>query len=86
MLSYRIDRNAVYPNLAGLFRGGIDADLIPEQWDQLVRVAASLKNRVCPAQRGCPAIGQQLSFGSPGESVDHAWASREDHIHPEIFE
>ena len=47
---YRIDRDAVYPNLAAIFRGGVDVDLIPEQWDQLVRVAASLKNRVCPAQ------------------------------------
>jgi TnpA family transposase len=46
---HRIDRDAVYPNLAGLFRSRVDGDLIPEQWDQLVRVAASLKNRVCPA-------------------------------------
>ena len=26
---YRIDRDAVYPNLAGIFRGGVDVDLIP---------------------------------------------------------
>ena len=46
---HRIDRDAVYPNLAGLFRSRVDRDLIPEQWDQLVRVVAWLKNRVCPA-------------------------------------
>jgi hypothetical protein len=39
---HRIDRDVVYPNLAGLFRSRVDGDLIPEQWDQLVRVAASL--------------------------------------------
>ena len=38
----------------------VDFDLIPEQWDLLVRVAASLKNRVCPAHVGRPAIGQQF--------------------------
>jgi TnpA family transposase len=27
---YRIERNAVYANLTGLFRGGVDADLIWE--------------------------------------------------------
>jgi len=29
---YRVDPDAVYPNLAGIFRGGVDVDLIPEQW------------------------------------------------------
>ena len=65
---YRIDRDAVYPNLAGLFRGGVDIDLIPEQWDQLVRVAASLKNRVCPAH----VVVQRLANSSPSDRLAKA--------------
>ena len=65
---YRIDRNAVYPDLAGLFRGGVDADLIWEQWDQLVRVAASLKNRVCPAH----VVVQRLANSSPSDRLAKA--------------
>ena len=65
---YRIDRDAVYPNLAGIFRGGVDADLIPEQWDQLVRVAASLKNRVCPAH----VVVQRLANSSPSDRLAKA--------------
>ena len=65
---YRIERKAVYPDLAGLFRGGVDADLIWEQWDQLVRVAASLKNRVCPAH----LIVQRLANSSPSDRLAKA--------------
>jgi TnpA family transposase len=65
---YRIDRDAVYPNLAGIFRGGVDVDLIPEQWDQLVRVAASLKNRVCPAH----VVVQRLANSSPSDRLAKA--------------
>jgi Tn3 transposase DDE domain len=32
-----------------LFSGAIDLNLIAEQWDGLVRVAASLKNRIVSA-------------------------------------
>jgi TnpA family transposase len=35
--------------LRPLFSGTVDLDLIREQWDSLVRVAASLKNRIVPA-------------------------------------
>ena len=45
----RIDRNADYGSLRPLLRGIIDLDVIIEQWDQLVRLAASLKDRVAPA-------------------------------------
>jgi hypothetical protein len=50
-----------FANLAGLFRSGVDVDLIPEQWDRLVRVAASLKNPVCPAH----VVVQRLANSSP---------------------
>ena len=50
-----------FANLAGLFRSGVAVDLIPEQWDRLVRVAASLKNPVCPAH----VVVQRLANSSP---------------------
>jgi TnpA family transposase len=65
---YRIDREATYPNLSGIFRGGVDVSLIREQWDQLVRVAASLKNRVCPAH----IIIQRLAHRSPADRLAKA--------------
>jgi len=45
----RIDRDADYGALQPLFRGRINVELILEQWDQLVRLAASLKDRLTPA-------------------------------------
>jgi hypothetical protein len=46
---YKVDRTLPLGRLQPLFHSGVDLDLIPEQWDQLVRVAASLRNRVVPA-------------------------------------
>jgi TnpA family transposase len=45
----RIDRDADYGALQTLFRGRINIELILEQWDQLVRLVASLKDRLTPA-------------------------------------
>ncbi len=39
----------VHKDLEALFSGKIDLELIKEQWDSLVRVAASLKNRIASA-------------------------------------
>ena len=38
-----------YPTLDALFSGTVNLNLIAEQWDALVRVAASLKNRIVHA-------------------------------------
>lgn len=46
---YKLDRNADYGVLEPLFHGSVDIALIREQWDQLVRVAASLRHRTAPA-------------------------------------
>jgi TnpA family transposase len=46
---YKLDRSSDYGCLNPLFRGVVDIDLIREQWDSLVRIAASLKNRTAPA-------------------------------------
>jgi TnpA family transposase len=45
----RIDRDTYYGDLQPLFRGRINIELILEQWDELVRLAASLKDRLTPA-------------------------------------
>jgi len=45
----RIDRTADYGSLQPLLRGIIDISIIIEQWDQLVRLVASLKDRMAPA-------------------------------------
>ncbi len=45
----RTDRAADYGALQPLFRNTINLDLIIEQWDELVRLAASLKDRLTPA-------------------------------------
>jgi TnpA family transposase len=45
----RIDRETDYGALQPLLRGSINLALILEQWDQLVRLAASLKDRLTPA-------------------------------------
>ncbi len=45
----RIDRDSNYGALQPLLRGRISVELILEQWDQLVRLAASLKDRLTPA-------------------------------------
>jgi TnpA family transposase len=46
---YTLDRQTSYGPLDVLFHGQADLDLLREQWDQLVRVAASLYHRTAPA-------------------------------------
>ncbi len=48
VLSY-VDRGTDYDVLQPLLRGRINIELIIEQWDQLVRLAASLQDRLTPA-------------------------------------
>jgi TnpA family transposase len=65
---YKLDRKAHYGCLAPLWSGTIDSDLIREQWDQLVRLAASLKNRTAPAN----VIIQRLANSSPSDRLAKA--------------
>ncbi len=46
---YKLDRTQHYGRLDEVIRGTVDTALIREQWDQLVRIAASLRNRTAPA-------------------------------------
>ncbi|MBF0393960.1 MAG: Tn3 family transposase [Alphaproteobacteria bacterium] len=57
--------------LTGVFAGTIDAVLIREQWDQLVRIAASLKARTAPAH----VVLQRLTAGGPSDRVAKALAA-----------
>jgi TnpA family transposase len=46
---YKFDRSTSYGRIDPIFDGAVDVGLISEQWDSLVRVAASLKSRTSPA-------------------------------------
>ncbi len=65
---YRLDRDARYVCLDPLFRATVDTELIREQWDQLVRVAASLKHRTAPAN----VIVQRLANSAPSDRLAKA--------------
>ena len=54
--------------VADLFAGTIDTTLLVEQWDQLVRIAASLKARTAPAH----VVLQRLTAGGPSDRVAKA--------------
>lgn len=65
---YRADRSADYGPLAPLLRNAIDITMIVEQWDQLVRIAASLKDRLTPAH----VVLQRVINASPADRVAKA--------------
>jgi len=46
---YKPPQDNIYQRLTPIFTGTIDLDLIIEQWDPLVRIIASLKNRIVSA-------------------------------------
>ena len=46
---YRLDRHVGFGAVDAIIRSTVDTELIREQWDQLVRVAASLRDRTAPA-------------------------------------
>jgi hypothetical protein len=79
----RIDRNADYGPLQPLLRGIIDLEIIIEQWDQLVRLVASLKDRMaggCRHAASCQCAGR----GSSGRRTQSARPPRQDHPHPAL--
>ena len=54
--------------------------MIPEQWDQLVRVAASLKKRVCPAH----VVVQRLANSSPSDRLAKALTMHNEVVKSDI--
>jgi hypothetical protein len=81
---YRVDPEIPPENLRPLLRTGLDLSLLAEQWDQLVRVAASLRNRVASASRCAPAARQRLPRGSGSQGPHHLGPSCQDHLHPAL--
>jgi TnpA family transposase len=65
---YKLDKETDYGPLEPLFRGTVDVALIGEQWDQLARIAASLKERTAPAH----VVLQRLINASPADRVSKA--------------
>lgn len=65
---WRLAGETVPDTVAGLFAGTIDPGVIGEQWDQLVRIAASLEARTAPAH----LVLQRLTAGGPSDRVAKA--------------
>jgi TnpA family transposase len=65
---YKLERGRTYGAIDGIFRGGIDAALVREQWDPMVRVAASLKARTAPAH----VLLDRLAASSPSDRLAKA--------------
>ena len=68
---YKMDRQVDHGCLNPLFHSVADTHLLREQWDSLVRVAASLKNRTAPAN----VIVQRLGNASSSDRLGAASAS-----------
>ncbi len=65
---WRMDRKTSYGAIDQLFSGTVDPALIAEQWDQLVRVASSLRNRTAPAH----VVIDRLAASSPSDRLAKA--------------
>ena len=65
---YKLDRTKHYGPLDAVFHGTVDLALIREQWDQLVRVAASLRHRTAPAH----IILTRLASSAPSDRLAKA--------------
>lgn len=66
---YRLDPAQNYgESMEGLFSGRINHAIIEEQWEQIVRVIASLKNKTAPAH----LIVGRLARAAPGDRLAEA--------------
>jgi TnpA family transposase len=65
---YKLNRTVSYGRLDAVIRGTVDTALIREQWDQLVRVAASLWNRTAPVH----VVLQRLASSAPSDRLAKA--------------
>ncbi len=65
---YKLDRTKSYGALDDVITGTIDTALIREQWDQLVRVVASLRNRTAPAH----VVLRRLASSAPSDRLAKA--------------
>jgi len=64
----KFDRTKSYGCLDAVISGTVDLPLLREQWDPLVRVAASLRNRTAPAH----VVLQRLASSAPSDRLAKA--------------
>ena len=65
---YKVSRTTAYGLLDPVFRATVDLALIAKQWDQLVRIAASLRQRTAPAD----VVLKRLAGGAPSARLAKA--------------
>jgi TnpA family transposase len=65
---YKVSRMTSYGPLDPVFRATVDLALIAEQWDQLMRIAASLRHRTAPAD----VVLKRLASGVPSDRLAKA--------------
>lgn len=68
---YRVDRQVNYGVFAPLLNKTADLDIIEEQWDAMVHVAQSLKERTAPAH----VIVQRLTNSFPSDRLSKAFTN-----------
>jgi TnpA family transposase len=65
---YKISKTEDYGELNSIFRQKIDWQLLEEQYDQLVKIAASLKNKTAPAH----VVLKRLINATPADHISKA--------------
>jgi TnpA family transposase len=65
---YKLDRTKQYGRLDDVVTGTVDLALIREQWDQLVRVTASLRTCTAPAH----VVVKRLASSAPSDRLAKA--------------
>jgi TnpA family transposase len=65
---YKLDRTQHYGCLDEVIQGTVDTALIREQWDQLVRLTMSLRNRTAPAH----VVLRRLASSAPSDRLAKA--------------
>jgi len=68
---YRVDRNADYGVFSPLLSKTADLDIVEEQWEAMIHVAQSLKEKTAPAH----VIVQRLTNGSPADRLSRAFTN-----------
>jgi TnpA family transposase len=68
---YRASKDHDYGEFNQLMTKSVSLELIKEQWDQMVRIAASMKDNLCPAHE----IIRRLSKGSPSDKIAKAFTN-----------
>ena len=66
---YKASKNHYYGEFNQLMTKSVSLELIKEQWDQMVRIVASMKDKLCPAHE----IIRILSKGSPSDKIANAF-------------